>query len=152
MFVSAFSYVIFICSRTRLLAVCQWWYLASLPYERLCHTTSQARRSISQTCCYLCHRDYSSPIIPTQCQIKMLYTTLSKKKALYHTSAGPPGRELACQAHRRCLRIAFFFIFIFKKNKISKIYAEQGNFQKWVSVAPLMGDKVPVAHPVGDRT
>ena len=44
-----------------------------------------------------------------------------------------------------------FFIFIFK-NKISKIYAEQENFQKWVPVAPLMGDRGPVAHPVGDRT
>jgi len=33
-----------------------------------------------------------------------LYHTV-KKKAFYHTSAGPPGRELACQAHRRCLWI-----------------------------------------------
>ena len=41
-----------------------------------------------------------------------------------------------------------FFIFIFKKNKISKIYVEQRNFQKWVPVAPLMGDRVPV----GDMT
>ena len=35
---------------------------------------------------------------------------------------------------------AFFFIFILKF------------FQKWVPVAPLMGDRVPVAHPMGDMT
>ena len=45
-----------------------------------------------------------------------------------------------------------FFIFIFKKNKISQIYAEYGSFQKWVPVTPLMGDRVRVAHPVGDKT
>ena len=48
--------------------------------------------------------------------------------------------------------LALFSFLYLKNNKILKIYVEYGNFQKWMPVAPLMGDRVPVAHPVGDGT
>jgi hypothetical protein len=37
--------------------------------------------------------------------------------------------------------VAFFPHFYVKKNKILKIYAEWRNFQKWVPVASIMGDR-----------
>jgi len=52
----------------------------------------------------------------------------------------------------RALSTRRFFLFYIKKNKISKIYVEYGSFKKWVPVAPVMGDRVPATHPVGDRT
>ena len=45
-----------------------------------------------------------------------------------------------------------FFIFIFKKIKISKIYGRFENFQNYTPVAPCLGDRGPVAHWLGDRT
>ena len=46
--------------------------------------------------------------------------------------------------------VAFFFIFIFKKNKISKIYGRSKKFQKWAHVAHGEGDMTPVAQVGGD--
>jgi len=45
-----------------------------------------------------------------------------------------------------------FFIFIFKKIKISKIYGRFEKFQNYTPVAPCLGDRGPVAPWLGDRT
>ena len=44
-----------------------------------------------------------------------------------------------------------FFIFIFKKTKFQKYIPNRKIFKKG-ACRPLMGDRVPVAHPVADRT
>ena len=44
-----------------------------------------------------------------------------------------------------------FFIFIFKKTKFQK-YISNREILKNGCLSPLMGDRVPVGHPVGDRT
>ena len=48
------------------------------------------------------------------------------------------------------LRWAFFSIFIFKKTKFQKYMPNREIFKN--GCLSLMGDRVPVAHPVGDRT
>ena len=45
-----------------------------------------------------------------------------------------------------------FFIFVFKKIKISKIYGGFEKFQNYTPVAPCLGDRGPVALWLGDRT
>ena len=45
-----------------------------------------------------------------------------------------------------------FFIFIFKKYKISKIYGSFKKFQKWAPIAHGEGDRPPVAQAGGDRS
>ena len=49
-----------------------------------------------------------------------------------------------------CTTRPFFFIFIFKKIKISKIYCRSKKFQKWAPVAHGEGDRHPVAQAGGD--
>jgi len=50
------------------------------------------------------------------------------------------------------LSLGFFFIFLFKKIKISKIYGGFEKFQNYTPVAPYLGDRGPVALWLGDRT
>jgi len=48
--------------------------------------------------------------------------------------------------------LGFFFIFVFKKIKILKIYGGFEKFQNYTPVAPCLGDRGPVALWLGDRT
>jgi len=50
------------------------------------------------------------------------------------------------------LKPGIFFIFVFKKIKISKIYGGFEKFQNYTPVAPCLGDRGPVALWLGDRT
>ena len=62
--------------------------------------------------------------------------------------ASKPG-QLAEQAG---IQGRIFFIFVFKKIKISKIYGGFEKFQNYTPVAPCLGDRGPVALWLGDRT
>ena len=60
-------------------------------------------------------------------------------QARFYYQAAGPGNVLR-----------LFFIFIFKKLKISKIYGRSKKFQKWAPVAHGEGDRPPVAQAGGD--
>ena len=55
-------------------------------------------------------------------------------------------------AHPGFLPRLFFSFLYLKKTKFQKYMPNRKIFKKWVSVAPLMGDRGPVAHPIGDRS
>ena len=48
-------------------------------------------------------------------------------------------------------KLAFFFFFILKKIKISKICGRFRKLRKWAPIAHGVGDRTPVAQAGGDR-